>query len=266
MTLPAPERHSIRVARGASPRDRGWLVPVAKSVTASTAPSASPLLAAATVTRHRVLIADDHRIFLEGLERLLEPRFDVVARAANGAELVELAGAVDHDLIVTDYSMPELTGVEAVRVLRGAGVRTPVVMLTLHEEPAYAREALLAGVDAYVAKSEASSDLLMAMDAALSGDTWLSPSLAALDPDGDAADRDQEAAAGEPTLDEVSSRQRQIAGSIARGRTARQIAEALGLSRKTVEYHKYKLMRDLGLESSADLIRFAVEHGLDRDD
>lgn len=215
------------------------------------------------MTRHRVLIADDHRIFLEGLERLLEPRFDVVARASTGAELVELAGTLAPDLIVTDYSMPDLNGVEAVRALREANDNTPVVMLTVHEDPAYAKEALSAGVDAYVAKSEASSDLLVAMDAALSGDTWLSPSLAACDLDGDA---NSTATSAPKSIEALSDRQRHIAGAIAQGRTARQIAEALGLSRKTVEYHKYKLMRDLDLESSADLIKFALEHGLDGED
>jgi len=265
MSLPAPERHSIRVARGATARSRGWLLPVARPDGGWASPSASPPPANA-VTRHRVLIADDHRIFLEGLERLLETRFDVVARASTGAELVELAGTVDVDLIVTDYSMPELTGVEAVRALRAANISTPVVMLTVHEDPAYAQEALSAGADAYVAKSEASSDLLVAMDAALSGDTWLSPSLAGFEPDGDAPARAQESTADRAALDGLSSRQRHIAGAIAKGRTARRIAEDLGLSRKTVEYHKYKLMRDLGLESSADLIRFAVENGLDRAD
>jgi len=254
MSLPVLERHSIRAATRTTVPSPGSSAVIAPADRARSAPDALPPHPR-TVTRHRVLIADDHRILLEGLERLLQPRYEVVGRASNGAELIELAPALGPDLIITDYSMPEVTGVEAVRALRGRGDATPIVMLTVHEDPAYAQEAFAAGVNAYVPKREASSDLLVAMDAALAGDTWLSPSLSSCDLEGPA----QKA----PSPDALSDRQRHIAGAIAKGQTARQIAESLGLSRKTVEYHKYKLMRDLGLESSAELIRFAVEHGLD---
>lgn len=230
----------------------------------SAVPSTSPLDAsdAAQETRCRIVIADDHPIFLEGLQRLLQTKFDVIGTASRGDALVDLVVESAPDLVVTDYSMPGLTGVQAVKALKEREINCKVIMLTMHEDVEYALEALELGIDGYVLKRAASSELISAINGALLGDRWISPALAV-----DIISATKGLANGKPAkeavpIDRLSSRQRHILGGLVQGKIAKEIAGELDLSRKTVEYHKYKMMEQLGLKSTAELIRFAVHNGI----
>ncbi|MEL6429234.1 MAG: response regulator transcription factor [Planctomycetota bacterium] len=221
------------------------------------------------MTRKRVLIADDHQIFLDGLERLLQPEYDVVGKAANGTQLVALAKECDPDLIVTDYSMPDLNGVEAVAEIGKVNSRAKVVILTMHEDAEYASEAIEKGVQGYVLKRAAASELLAALREALEGRTWISPTVAArvlkrLKSGAAGLGNVDSGASEEDIAQRLSDRQKRIIALIVDGKIAKEIAQQLDISRKTVEYHKYKVMRALGIHSTAELIRFAVRNKLDQ--
>ncbi len=226
------------------------------------APSPSGAASAPQETRCRIVLADDHPIFLEGLQRLLQTQFDVIGTASTGGALVDLVAESAPDLVVTDYSMPGLTGVEAVRALKARGINCKVVMLTMHEDVEYALEALELGIDGYVLKRAASSELISAIKGALLGERWISPALAV-----DIISASKGLANAKPAneavpIDRISSRQRHILEGLVQGKIAKEIAGELDLSRKTVEYHKYKMMEQLGVKSTAELIRFAVRNGI----
>ena len=217
--------------------------------------------------RKRVLIADDHQIFLDGLEHILEPEYEVVGKASNGEELVSLTRHHDPDLIVTDYAMRGLDGVGAVSELAKQARRAKIVILTTHEDADSASEAIGNGVRGYVLKSSASSELLTALREALNGRTWISPTVA-----GQVVERlrsgvksnAKDETSEKDIAQQLSGRQRRIIAQIATGKIAKEIALGLGISQKTVEYHKYKVMRLLGIQSTAELVRFAVRNNLDR--
>jgi DNA-binding NarL/FixJ family response regulator len=210
------------------------------------------------MSRKRVLLADDHAIFHEGLANLLSPTYDIVGRVLDGRALVESATELAPDLIVADISMPELNGIEAIRALKGAGVDAKVVLLTMHEDPEYAIEALSAGALGYVVKHSASSELLSALEEALSGRMYVTPRVAKevfarLSGDQKAP----QAVNREPT-----PRQREVLQFLAKGCSAKEIARRLGVSQRTVEHHKYNMMAQMGIKTTAELIQYAVRRGL----
>lgn len=212
--------------------------------------------------RRRIVLADDHPIFLEGLKRLLQTDFDVVGTASAGDKLVEVATSCRPDLVVTDYSMPGLTGVQAVRALNEIGLECKVIILTMHEDVEYALEALELGIDGYVLKRAASSELISAIKGAFMGERWISPALAVDIISASAGLATAKAAQETDPLERISSRQRHILEGLVQGKIAKEIAGELNLSRKTVEYHKYKMMEQLGVKSTAELIRLAVRNGI----
>ena len=209
------------------------------------------------MSKIKVLVADDHRIVAEGLRSLLEPTFELVAIVENGRELIAAAKELEPEVIIVDISMPLLNGIDAAIQIRKAGIRAKIVFLTMHSEANYARRALAAGASAYVLKHSASSELLLAIQRALAGRSFVTPTLAAKinrtrTPEDVSLD----------ALDGLTVRQREVLQLLAEGHSAREISSTLNLSRRTVEYHKYHIMEVLGVRKSAELIRFAVEHGL----
>ena len=212
--------------------------------------------------RCRIVLADDHPIFLEGLQRLLQTQFEVIGTASTGDGLVELVASTSPDLVVTDYSMPGKTGVEAVRAMKGRGISCKVVMLTMHEDVEYALEALQLGIDGYVLKRAASSELISAIKGALDGERWISPALAVDIISASKGLSSPKATREVEPIEKISSRQRHILEGLVQGKIAKEIAGELDLSRKTIEYHKYKMMEQLGVKSTAELIRFAVRNGI----
>ncbi len=210
------------------------------------------------MSRPRVLLADDHRVVSEGLKHLLAEDFDVVGMVEDGRALIASAAELRPDVIVADVSMPHLNGIEAIAQLKKSNSAVKVVMLTMHQDPAYARRALAAGAAGFVIKHSAPAEIVMAIHAALKGQTFISPALA--------SDVLRQAAHGsEEKRDDsrqLTPRQREILQLVAEGRSAKEIAAELSISPRTVEFHKYQMMEMHGLHSSAELIHFAIKHGV----
>jgi DNA-binding NarL/FixJ family response regulator len=210
------------------------------------------------VSRPRVLLADDHRVVSEGLKRLLADDFELVGMVEDGRALVAAARKLQPDVIVADITMPHLNGIEAMAQLKKDNVHVKVVFLTMHQDPAYARRALEAGAAGFVVKHSAPAELVMAIQAALKGQTFITPALAS-----DVLRQVQhgaQEAGGSAEL--LTPRQREILRLLAEGRSAKEIAAALSISSRTVEFHKYQMMEAQGLHSNAELIHFAIKHGI----
>jgi len=209
--------------------------------------------------RPRVLLADDHLLVAEALKSLLTPEFDLVGVVEDGRTLVEAAGTLRPDVIVADVTMPHLNGIDALIRLRQGGDRTPVVFLTMHRDVSFARRALDAGASGFVLKHSASAELVTAIRAALQGKTYLTPQLA-----GEVlkAMRQDPEQAGDDPVDSLTPRQREVLQLLAEGRSAKEIASSLEISARTVEFHKYQMMETLDLHTNAELIHFAIKHGL----
>ena len=208
--------------------------------------------------RPRVLLADDHLLVAEALKSLLSPEFELIGVVEDGRALVEAAARLRPDVIVADVTMPQLNGIDALIQLRQGGDQVPVVFLTMHRDVTFARRALEAGASGFVLKHSAPAELVTAIRAALSGKTYLTPQLAGevLEAMKQAPDR-----AADP-IASVTPRQREVLQLLAEGRSAKEIASSLAISARTVEFHKYQLMETLGLHSNAELIHFAIKHGL----
>jgi len=208
--------------------------------------------------RPRVLIVDDHPVVAQGLKLMLAAEFDLVAIVADGQAMIDTAKAMRPDIVVADVSLPGLTGIDALERLRRDGVDVPVVFLTMHNQPGYARRALQAGAAGYVLKLAAPDELVVALRAALAGGTYISPALAATllqrsdDKAGDEGGR----------IATLTTHQRDILRLFADGLSAKEIARKLDLSSRTVESHKYQIMETLGAQSTAELIRMAIRHGV----
>ena len=208
--------------------------------------------------RPRVLLADDHRLMAEGLKSLLNEEFEVVGLVEDGRALIESAQRLHPDVIVADISMPHLNGIDAFIQLKKLDPQARVVFLTMHVEVAYARRALDAGASGYVLKHSAPAELTAAVRAALEGKVYLSPSVA-----GDvlrtmSEKPDQVADPG----NSLTPRQREILQLLTEGRSAKEIGSVLGVSARTVEFHKYQMMQRLDLHTVAELVHFAIKHGV----
>jgi len=207
------------------------------------------------MTKPRVLLADDHRIVTEGLKGLLEEEFELVGIVEDGRAMVAAASKLRPDVIVADISMPHLNGIDALAHLKRDNPDVRVVFLTMHRDAAYARRALEAGASGFVLKHSAPAELVLAVRAALQGHTFITPDLAA------EVFRKAKETEADP-LAALTPRHREILQLLAEGKSAKEVAAALGLSARTVEFHKYAMMELLRIETSAELVRFAIKHGL----
>jgi DNA-binding NarL/FixJ family response regulator len=209
------------------------------------------------VSKPRVLLADDHRIFTEALKALLAEEFELAGVVEDGRALVEAARALRPDVIVADISMPVQNGIDALAELKEHDPDVRVVFLTMHRNVAYARRALELGAAGFVLKHSASAELVMAVHAALQGRTFVTPDLAA-----DLIRAAGPGAQGTADPAALTPRQRDVLQLLAGDKSVKEIAAVLGLSPRTVEDHKYRMMETLGLENNVELVRFALEHGL----
>jgi DNA-binding NarL/FixJ family response regulator len=208
--------------------------------------------------RRKVLLADDHRMLLEGLSSLLQPLFDVVGIVSDGRELVAAAKRLDPDVIVLDISMSSLNGIDAARRLQDESCRAKLVFLTTHREVTYGARALEAGASGFVLKHSAASELVTAIREALEGRTYITPQIASelLE-----AYR-RRAPSNVDGSGELTSRQREVLQLVTAGRSAKEIAAILRISRRTAEFHKARLMETLGLQNTVQLVHYAIRTGI----
>ena len=208
--------------------------------------------------RPRVLLADDHKIVAEGLRSLLEPEFEIVGIVEDGRALVAAAQKLNPDVIVADISMPLLNGIEAARQLKKGTSQAKIVFLTMHPDVMYATRALEAGASGYVLKHAAPSELITAIREALKGRIYLTPLIAkdVLESFSGGSHK------GRKSDLEPTPRQREVLQLVSEGRSAKEIASILHISTRTVEFHKYRLMEALGIRTNAELIQYAIKHGI----
>lgn len=204
----------------------------------------------------RVVLADDHVLVRQGLKSLLErEKFQVVAEASDGQEVISLTESLHPDIAVIDISMPTLNGIDAARELARSCPKTKLILLTQHEEEQYIYEALKAGVKGYVLKSQVASDLIHALQQVSRGGVYLSPGVSR-------AVVEAYRSKSERPSDPLSGRERQVLQLIAEGRTTKDVASLLGISVKTAESHRSRLMQKLDIHETASLVRYAVRRGL----
>jgi DNA-binding NarL/FixJ family response regulator len=207
--------------------------------------------------RPRVLLADDHALVIEGLRHLLEGEVDLVGTVEDGRALLAAATQLKPDVILLDISMPGLNGIDAARQLTQLVPESKLVFVTMHGDPTYVGEAFRAGAVGYLVKRCAARELVQAIRTVLAGRPYITPLVAA---DAPAMGTDPARAPGE--RGRLTPRQREVLQLVAEGHSAKEIAAALTVSVKTVEFHKARIMEHLSLRTTAELTRYAVAHGL----
>ena len=206
------------------------------------------------MSKLRILLADDHQFITEGLKSLLEPNHEVVAVVGDGKALVKKAAELEPDILVVDISMPLLNGIDAVRQIKKEGSRAKVIFLTMHPDVTYATRALEAGGLGFVLKHSAPAELLEAIKKANLGKKFISPQIAEKLENTDHTRKDP--------IRKLTPRQREVLQLLAEGKSAREIAEILFVSPRTVEFHKYKIMEELSVKTSAELVQYAIRLGI----
>jgi two-component system response regulator NreC len=206
----------------------------------------------------RVVLADDHILVRQGLKALLEREgFQVAGEASDGQEAVQQVVQHQPDIAIFDISMPILNGVEAARNLARLAPKTKVILLTQHNEDQYISGAIDAGVRGYVLKSQAANDLVRAIQQVSRGDVYLSPGVSA-------ALMDAVRSKSERPADPLTPRERQVLQLIAEGKSTKDVASLLGISVKTAESHRTRLMQKLDIHETASLVLYAVRRGIVR--
>lgn len=205
----------------------------------------------------RVIIADDHMMFRRGLKALLErENISVIGEAADGFDAVRLADQLDPDIVILDMSMPNLNGIETAREIHKHRPEIKVIILTMFEDDRSVYEALRANVKGYVLKTQAPTDLAQALQELAAGRRYISPQIAKN------IVQDYLIQEKETPEHQLTSRERQVLQLVAEGNATKQIASLMNLTSKTVESHRYRLMKKLGSSNIAGLVRHAVRLGL----
>lgn len=204
----------------------------------------------------RIVLADDHVLVRQGLKSLLEREgFQIVAEATDGQEALGAVESLQPDIAVMDISMPTLNGLNAAREMGRFAPKTKIILLTQHDESLYIREALDAGVKGYVLKSQVANDLLLAIRQVSRGQVYLSPGVSS-------AVMEAYHSKSEKCKNPLTSRERQVLQLIAEGKSTKDVASLLGISVKTVESHRTRLMQKLDIHETASLVMYAVRHGI----
>lgn len=204
----------------------------------------------------RIVLADDHVLVRQGLKSLLEREgFQVVAEASDGQEALCHVKSLQPDIAVMDISMPTLNGLNAAREVRRASPKTKTILLTQHNESQYISEALEVGVKGYVLKNQVASDLLLAIRQVSRGQVYLSPGVSN-------AVMQAYHSKSEKTKSPLTVRERQVLQLIAEGKSTKDVASLLGISVKTAESHRTRLMQKLDIHETASLVLYAVRNGI----
>lgn len=199
-----------------------------------------------------VLIADDHTLVAQGLASLIGDKYDVISTVESGTELLKIAATSPPDLALIDVSMPDMTGLEAAGKLLAMVPGCKVIFVSMHSKPDFVREAFAAGAMGYVLKRAAASELLEAMQEVLKGNAYISQQIAS----------GVLAAFLNPRSASLTDRQRQVLRLVSEGRSAKEIAKNLSISVKTAQFHKTTIMQKLGIHTTAELTKYALDHGI----
>jgi len=204
----------------------------------------------------RIVLADDHAVVRKGFRLILnqEPDIEVIAEAGNGSEAIKLALELRPDVLIMDIAMPEMTGVEATRRIHENFPDCRILILSMHKDPVYVRESLRAGARGYLLKEPIDEDLLRAVRALAGGDGFLSPEVSRTVLDDYQQTTDP--------FDSLTAREREVLQLLADGKVAKEVATALDVSVYTVDAHRGRIMKKLGLRSSTELVKFAMRKGL----
>jgi DNA-binding NarL/FixJ family response regulator len=207
--------------------------------------------------RIRILLADDHTIICDGFRKLLEPEYEVVGTVGDGRALLKAAAELNPDLVLVDVGMPLLNGLDAARQLKKRMPKLKLIFLTMNADSDVATEALRIGASGYLLKNSHSDELLKAVRDAVRGTTYVTPQIRqAME---DRFVEGPRAAAGPRQL---TPRHREILQMLAEGRSPKEIASILDISIRTVRFHKYEIMRELGIGTNAELVQYAIKHSL----
>ncbi len=209
------------------------------------------------MTRTRILLADDHMLLLEAFKRLLEPEYDVVGTVSDGQALITSAQELKPDLIIIDVAMPQVSGIEAARRIRQSNPKVKLIFLTMSHDSDVAEEAFRIGGSGFLVKTSAASELLHAIREILRGGSYVTPGILKSTV---ASLRRQP----RPKRDfhELTKRQREVVKLLGEGHSMKEAALILNLTPRTIAFHKYRTMEQLHLKSSAELVQYAVEHGI----
>lgn len=207
--------------------------------------------------RPRILLADDHVLMAEALQHLLQTDFDVVGTVSDGRALLKAAGELTPDLVVVDIGMPLLNGLDAGEQLKAHHPDIKVIYLTQNREPRYAVEAFRRNASGYLLKDSAASELTTAIREALRGRSYISPAIAK-----GMLDHATSAEVASIATRDLSPREREVLQLLAEGKSMKEVAAVLDISPRTVEFHKYRIMELLGVKTTAELVQYAIKHGL----
>ena len=210
--------------------------------------------------KHKVLLADDHVLIRRGIQKIIESEtsLEVVGQVGDGLELLNIIKEVTPDIILLDISMPNLRGIEAIGEAKKICPKVKIVMLTMHNSKQYLCHALAAGADGYVLKEDSDSELLIAIEYALTDKIFISP---VLSEEVTAAEIDSCRKKKSFPSDSLTPRERQVLKMVAEGKTSKDIAELLSISTRTVEHHRANLLKKLNINNTADLIKYAINKG-----
>jgi DNA-binding NarL/FixJ family response regulator len=204
----------------------------------------------------RLVIADDHQLVLEGMMRLVETECEIAGTVTNGRDALTAVQELKPDVLLLDIAMPLLNGIEVARQIRRSNQKIKIIFVTMQLNRDYVREAFEAGANGYVLKQAASAELLAAIREVQSGRFFISSLIAERYLDAPWQGKKNPS----KLFSSLTPRQREVLQLVAEGKSAKEIAALLDISAKTVEFHKKHLMEDLNLSSTAELIRYAVEH------
>ena len=203
----------------------------------------------------RILLADDHTLVLEGFRRILEGHYELVGTVGDGHALLEAAKTMQPDIVILDISMPLLNGIDAAAQLKKICPKAKIIIVTMHANTDYVRSAFEAGASAYVLKRSAVGELEQAIRAVLEGHSYITPLITK-------ELVDVFLATGSEKSGGLTPRQREVLQHLAEGRTAKEIANLMNITPRTVEFHKGQIMDHLNLRTTADLIKYALTHGI----
>ncbi len=206
----------------------------------------------------RILLADDHTFVIEGFKKLLEDYCDIVGSVEEGRTLIEATINLQPDVVILDISMPRLNGIEAAKKLKKQAPAVKLIFVTMHADMAYVDAAFRAGASGYLLKRSAATELMQSVQSVMSGKFYVTPLIT----------KEVVTSFLKPTqtrlatIDDLTTRQHEILQLVAEGLSAKEIADQLKISHRTVEFHKTKIMEQLHVHTTTDLVKYAIAHGL----